>query len=99
LTTVSASWPFGGTGPRIVEELVKTPHTDDLVKVAVEISAWGEVLQTAGIRYRVVGDDPSVGQASALLDAVELWVHHTDAEAAEVELAARFHNCLDDTSG
>jgi hypothetical protein len=47
--------------------------------------------------YRVVGDDLTAGLGTALPDSVELWVFRADAEAAEAEMAARFHNALDDT--
>jgi hypothetical protein len=77
-----------------------TQHSDDLVMVAagglIEVRAWADVLQGAGIMYRVVGDDLTAGLGTALPDSVELWVFRTDAEAAEAEMAARFHNSLDD---
>ena len=78
-----------------------TQHSDELVMVAAgalsEVRAWAEVLLGAGIRYRVVGDDATPVPGIVPRDAVELWVHSADAEAAEAEMAARFHNCLDDT--
>ena len=78
-----------------------TQHSDDLVMVAagalIEVRAWADMLQGAGIMYRVVGDDPTVVLGTTLPDSVELWVHSADAEAAEAEMAARFHNSLDDT--
>ena len=77
-----------------------TRHTDDLVKVAagalIEVRAWADVLQGAGILYRVVGDDLTAGLGTALPESVELWVFRADAEAAEAEMATRFHNSLDD---
>jgi hypothetical protein len=78
-----------------------TQHSDDLVKVAagalIEVRAWADVLQGAGIMYRLVGDDLTAGLGTALSDSVELWVFRADAGAAEAEMAARFHNALDDT--
>jgi hypothetical protein len=78
-----------------------TQHSDDLVMVAagalLEVRAWGEVLQGAGILYRVVGDDATPVPGTAPLDSVELWVRSADADAAEAEMTARFHNSLDDT--
>ena len=77
-----------------------TQHSDDLVRVAagalIEVRSWAEVLQGAGILYRVVGDDPTAVPGTAPPDSVELWVHSADADAAEAEMAARFHNSLDD---
>ena len=77
-----------------------TQHSDDLVRVAagalLEVRGWAEVLQGAGIMYRLVGDDPTALPGAAPPDSVELWVHSADADAAEAEMAARFHNSLDD---
>ena len=77
-----------------------TQHSDDLVMVAagalIEVRVWADVLQGAGIMYRVVGDDLTTGLGTALPDSVELWVFRADAGAAEAELAARFHYSLDD---
>ena len=77
-----------------------TQHSDDLVMVAagalLEVRAWADVLQGAGILYRVVGDDPTAVPGIAPPDSVELWVRSADAEAAEAEMAARFHNSLND---
>jgi hypothetical protein len=78
-----------------------TWNTDDLVRVAagevIEIEAWGELLQGAGIKYRMVGDNLAAGLGTAFPNAVELWVHHSDAAAAQAAVADRFHNSLDDT--
>ena len=78
-----------------------TAHSGDLVMVAagslVEIRAWADVLQGACITYRVVGDDPTAVPGIDLPDSVELWVYSADAGAAEAEMAARFHNSLDNT--
>ena len=78
-----------------------TQHSDDLVMVAAgartEVRAWADVLLGAGIMYRLVGDDPTAVPGTPPPDAVELWVHSADATAAEAEIAARFHNSLDDT--
>ena len=72
---------------------------DDLVKVAagslIEIQSWCDVLRAAGIECRVVGD-LATGPGTTRPDPVELWVHRADAEAAEAEMADRFHNSLDD---
>lgn len=77
-----------------------TTHSGDLVKVAagalIEVRAWAEVLQAAGIQYRLVGDNPTAGLGAALPESVELWVRRADAQAAATEMAARFHNSLDD---
>jgi hypothetical protein len=66
-------------------------QSDNLVKVAdgpgIEMWAWGVVLQTAGIRYRVVGDATTQLEAD-LPDPVELWVRRADAGPAEAEMAA-----------
>jgi hypothetical protein len=78
-----------------------TRESGDLVMVAagglIEVRGWADVLQSAGILYRlVVADQPAV-PGTAPPDSVMLWVQSADAEAAEVEIAARFHNSLDDT--
>jgi hypothetical protein len=77
-----------------------TQHSADLVMVAagalIEVRAWADVLREAGILYRLVGDDPAAMPGDAPLDSVELWVRSADAEAAEAEMAARFHNSLND---
>jgi hypothetical protein len=73
-------------------------HSDDLVRVAagglIEIRAWGDLLQAAGIEYRVVGEDLAAGLGTALPNSVELWVRRADAPAAEAAIAgaeARHH--------
>lgn len=77
-----------------------TQHSDELVMVAagalLEVRVWAEVLQGAGIVYRVVGDDATPVPGTAPLDSVEIWVRSADADAAEAEIAARFHNSLND---
>ncbi len=67
-------------------------HSDDLVKVAsgsfMQVQEWGNVLQDAGIKASVVGDDLTASFGTALPGSVELWVHRSDAEAAERALTS-----------
>lgn len=64
-----------------------TQRSDDLVKVGagelIQVQAWGDLLQTVGIGFRVVGDNLTAGLGSALPASIELWVHRADAAAAE----------------
>jgi hypothetical protein len=68
-----------------------TKHTDDLVRIAtaslVQVRAWGDVLRSAGIESRVVGDPFSAGLGTAVPGSIELWVHREDAAASEAAIA------------
>ena len=67
-----------------------TRDRHDLVKVAVgelaQVRAWGDGLKVAGIDSCMAGDIMGGGPESELPDAVELWVHQTDAAAAVVAI-------------
>lgn len=60
---------------------------DDVVRVAtgpmVVVELYKQALADEGIVGRVVGEDLAGGFGSALPDSVELWVHRSEAAAAE----------------
>jgi hypothetical protein len=63
---------------------------NDLVRVTAgsltEVQHWHDLLRTAGIASRVVGDNLAAGLGTALPGSVELWVHRADVGAAEAAI-------------
>jgi hypothetical protein len=68
-----------------------TRDQNDVVKVyagpPLMVQVHRAALAEAGIECRVVGTDLSGGFGSALPGSVELWVHRSDAPAAEAVIA------------
>jgi hypothetical protein len=67
-----------------------TANENDIVCVArgslSQVQVWHDLLRTAGIESRVVGDNLTAGLGTALPGSVELWIHSADAEAVETAL-------------
>jgi hypothetical protein len=68
--------------------MASDPDRDEIVRLAtapnpVQAHIWGEALQAAGIRCKVVGDflDAGVGNIPGL--SAEVWVHRKDLARAE----------------
>jgi len=63
-----------------------THDPSDVVRVAsgglVAIETYQREMKEAGIDSKVVGLNLEAGVGSALLNAIELWVHRSDAERA-----------------
>lgn len=63
---------------------------NDLVRVTAgsltQVQHWHDLLRTAGIESRVVGDNLTAGLGTALPGSVELWVHRADVGAAAVAI-------------
>ena len=68
-----------------------TADENDIVCVASgplnQVWTWHDVLRTAGIESRVVGDNLTAGLGTALPGSIELWIHSADEEAAGAALA------------
>ena len=63
-----------------------TADANDIVCVTsgslIQVETWHELLQTAGIESRIVGDNLTAGLGTALPGSIELWVHRADEQAA-----------------
>ncbi|HEV3439991.1 MAG TPA: hypothetical protein VG122_21670 [Gemmata sp.] len=63
---------------------------NDIVCVAsgslIHVETWHELLATAGIESRVVGDNLAGGRGTALPNSVELCVHRVDAKVAQARI-------------
>ena len=53
----------------------------------VQVQYMHDLLEAAGIKSRVVGDNLTAGLGTALPESVELWVHREDANAAETAIS------------
>ncbi len=66
-------------------------NDDEIVCVArgtlVQIEIWQQALSDAGIESNVVGDNLASSFGTAMPDSIELWVHHSQAEAAQAAIA------------
>lgn len=53
----------------------------------IQVQILHDVLRSAGIESRIVGDDLTAGLGTALPDSIELWIHTADAAKAEAAMA------------